>query len=130
GLGGLAHRDRTGREQIAAAIHDARTQPERAIAALVAEELGLELRPQLLRILVDQRALAHHRRELADRERLAVAKLCEHAGRGVAERRADTREAVLVGVAVDRHLETARLGRLRVRLRRALVTAQIGALGT
>ena len=55
GIGGLAHRHRTGREQIAAAVHDARAQAERAVAALVAEQLGLELRPQLLGILVSTR---------------------------------------------------------------------------
>ena len=95
GIGGHAHRDRTGREQVAAAVHDARAQAERAIAALVAEELGLELRPQLLGILVDEAALAHHRRELADRQRLAVAQLREHGRRGIAERRADAREPVV-----------------------------------
>jgi hypothetical protein len=70
GIRGRAHRHRAGREQIAAAVHDARPQAERAIAALVAEQLRLELRGELLRIDLDQAALAHHRRELADRRRL------------------------------------------------------------
>src|SRR5690606_25295635 len=137
GLRGHAHRDRTGREQIAAAVHDARAQAERAVAALVAEELGLELRPQLLGILVDEAALAHHRGELAHRQRLAVAQLREHRSGSIAERRADTREPVGRLVSVDvRHLYgpvlaivVRRPGFLRPRLVRAtLGTALLGTV--
>src|SRR5262249_12959656 len=116
GVGGSARRDRSGREQIAAAVDDPRAQPERAIAPLVAEQLRLELRPQMLGIRLDEAALAHHRRELLDRQRLVVAELERHGTGGIAERRADPGERVVV--AVDRRLGGPRLDRQRHLLRR------------